>query len=254
MDTNKPTELSLWVDEHMSKLHLDDNWQPDASAGLARLKLLRHRSANWFFKRWFWTVATAAVVFLFAISLPSPQVLAHKCLECSVAVWQSLASNSSQTTLTPERDRKAAPDFSLKGADGEDVRLSDLRGKVVLVNFWATWCEGCQVEIPWFVEFQSKYGARGLKVVGVSMDDDGWKSVKPWIKEKQVNYSIVIGNEGLAKQYGVDGMPQTVVVDARGKIAAVRAGIVNKAETENDIRALLEEIPNVPAPRSSGGR
>jgi peroxiredoxin len=253
MDTNKPTELSLWVDERMSKLDLDNNWQPDTSAGLARLKSMRHPSVNWFSKRWVWTVATAAGVFLFAISLPSPQVLAHKCLECSVAVWQSLASNSSQATLTPERDRKAAADFSLKGANGEDVRLSDLKGKVVLVNFWATWCEGCQVEIPWFVEFQSKYGGRGLNVVGISMDDDGWKSVKPWIKEKKVNYSVVIGSEGLAKQYGLGGMPLTVLVDARGRIAVVHAGILNKAETENNIRALLEEIPNVPTTRASGG-
>jgi len=129
----------------------------------------------------------------------------------------------------------------LKDANGRDVKLTDLKGKVVLVNFWATWCEGCQVEIPWFVEFQKEYQARGLVVIGISMDDDGWKSVRPWLKEKKVNYPIVIGNEGLGKQYGLDGMPLTALVDREGRIADVHPGLVDKAATQQKIRALLKE-------------
>jgi cytochrome c biogenesis protein CcmG/thiol:disulfide interchange protein DsbE len=129
----------------------------------------------------------------------------------------------------------------LKDANGRDVKLIDLKEKVVLVNFWATWCEGCQVEIPWFVEFQKEYEARGLVVIGISMDDDGWKSVRPWLKEKNVNYPIVIGNEQLGKQYGLEGMPLTALVDREGRIADVHPGLVDKASTQQKIRALLQE-------------
>ena len=151
------------------------------------------------------------------------------------------ATAQSPKTTKTSTGRSLAPDFNLKDATGKDVKLADLKGKVVLVNFWATWCEGCQVEIPWFVEFQKEYASRGLVVVGISMDDDGWKSVKPWIEEKKVNYPIVIGNEGLAKQYGLDGgMPLTALVDREGRIADLHQGIVDKTATEQRIRDLLQ--------------
>lgn len=178
---------------------------------------------------------------LLLVGLPSPKVLAHKCLECSVVVWQSLASTvSPQTSIQLENGRKVAPDFDLQDQGGNEVRLSGLKGKVVLVNFWATWCEGCQVEIPWFVEFEKKYSGQGLAVVGVSMDEDGWKSVKPWLKEKKVNYPIVIGNDQLGNQYRLEGMPLTVLADRQGRIAGEHPGVVKKAETKKQgLRILL---------------
>jgi cytochrome c biogenesis protein CcmG/thiol:disulfide interchange protein DsbE len=98
------------------------------------------------------------------------------------------------------------------------------------------------VEIPWFIEFQKEYAKQGLVVVGISLDDDGWKSVKPWIKEKKVNYPIVIGNEGLGKQYGLgDGMPLTALVDREGRIADSHTGVVEKTATQQKIRDLLQE-------------
>jgi peroxiredoxin len=199
------------------------------------------RANNWMGRTLIWAVATIGVVGAFMIALPSPQALAHKCVECSVAVWQSLAAPYAAETIQPMADRKPAPDFQLAGADGKDVRQSDLKGKVVLVNFWATWCEGCQVEIPWFIEFQKSYGHEGLAVIGLSMDDDGWKSVRPWIKDKNVNYTIAISEPEVAKQYGLQTMPLTVLIDRQGRIAATHSGIVNKAETESNIGALLKE-------------
>lgn len=240
MDTNKQKEISDWVDGRMSALTPEDNWQPNAAAGLARLRELRG-AKNWTGRTLIWAAATIGVIAAFMITLPSPQVLAHKCVECSVAVWQSFASTYATQTLQPAANRQTAPDFQLAGADGKDVCLSGLKGKVVLVNFWATWCEGCQVEIPWFVEFQKRYGGDGLVVIGLSMDDDGWKSVRPWIKEKNVNYSIAISEPEVAKQYGLQTMPLTVLIDRQGKIAATHSGIVNKAETESNISALLKE-------------
>jgi peroxiredoxin len=216
-------------------------WEPDVSVGLLRLKELQVRG-NWVSGRWLLAATGALGICISLMLFPSPKVLAHRCLECSVAVWQSLLPSSpAQSGLKPPSGRGLAPNFSLKDASGKDVKLADLKGKVGLVNFWATWCEGCQVEIPWFVEFQEQYSGGGLVVVGISMDDDGWKSVKPWIQEKKVNYPIVIGNEGLGKQYGLVGMPLTALVDREGRIADVHHGIVEKTATQEKIRDLLGE-------------
>src|SRR3981081_716794 len=161
-----------------------------------------------------------------------------------LSVLALAATAQSPKTTNSSTERSLAPAFNLKDASGKDIKLADLKGKVVLVNFWATWCEGCQVEIPWFVEFQKEYASRGFVVVGISMDDDGWKSVKPWIKEKKVNYPIVIGNEGLGKQYGLEGMPLSALLDREGRLADVHHGIVEKTATQQKIRELLQESFN----------
>src|SRR5512141_1216289 len=96
-------------------------------------------------------------------------------------------------------DRKPAANFTLTDANGAKVALADYKGKVVLLNFWATWCGPCKVEIPWFVEFNKTYKDRGLVVVGVSLDDDGWKSVKPYLAEKKIDYTVVVGNDAVSK-------------------------------------------------------
>jgi peroxiredoxin len=137
--------------------------------------------------------------------------------------------------------RKAAPGFTLPDSKGAPVSLSKYKGKVVLLNFWATWCHGCKLEIPWFMDFQKEYKRRGLAVIGVSMDEDGWKSVKPYIREKQLNYRVVIGNADLAKQYGLESMPMTLLIDRHGKIAASHAGVVDREAFASEIRALLAE-------------
>jgi peroxiredoxin len=241
MATDNEKQRRTRVDERLALLEPEGSWQPDMLAGLARFNE-KLAAGNGFNRRRYLAVATAAVLFMFLVFLPQPQVLAHRCLECSIAVWQTFASSrSTWADLLPENARKPAPDFELEDANEKRVKLSNLQGKVVLVNFWATWCEGCQMEIPSFIEFAKDYANRGLVVVGVAMDDDGWKSVKPWIKQKKVNYDMVIGNERLAKQYGLEAMPLTVLVDRAGKIADAHPGIVDKAETEQKIRKLLQE-------------
>jgi cytochrome c biogenesis protein CcmG/thiol:disulfide interchange protein DsbE len=240
MDKNNSAQLNSWVDDRLASLNSTNDWQPNAAAARARLNELQ-RKGSWLTKRWTWAAAAAISVCLCFLILPAPRVLAHRCLECTVAVWQTLsASGPVQAELIRENDRKSAPDFTLQDANGREVKLSSLKGKVVLVNFWATWCEGCQVEIPWLVEFQKIYQARGLVVIGVSLDDDGWKSVKPWIKEKNVNYSVVIGGDDLAKQYHCESMPLTVLIDRDGKIACVHPGLVDKDATGRQLSALLQ--------------
>jgi cytochrome c biogenesis protein CcmG/thiol:disulfide interchange protein DsbE len=143
--------------------------------------------------------------------------------------------------LTAASSRKAAPDFALADSKGASIKLSAYKGKVVLLDFWATWCGGCKVEIPWYMEFQGRYRDDGLSVIGVSMDEDGWKSVKPFLAKNPMNYSVVVGDPDLAKLYGVDSMPMTLLIDRDGKIAASHVGMVDKDGFEREIQGLLKE-------------
>jgi peroxiredoxin len=135
--------------------------------------------------------------------------------------------------------RKTAPGFSLDDSEGKTIKLADFQGKVVLLDFWATWCHGCMTEIPWFMEFQSKYEADGLAVIGVSVDDDGWKSVKPFLAERKFNYTVVVGNQNLEKLYAVEAPPVAVLIDREGKIVETHQGVVDKDAFENEIKELL---------------
>jgi peroxiredoxin len=141
-----------------------------------------------------------------------------------------------------DKDRKAAPAFSLTDERGTPVSLADYRGKVVLLNFWATWCGPCQIEIPWFIEFEQKYKDRDFAVLGVSFDDDGWKSVRPYIAAHKINYRIMIGTEKMSQLYGgVDSLPTTFIVDRQGRIAAQHVGLVDKSDYQNEILKLLDD-------------
>ena len=152
--------------------------------------------------------------------------------------------------ITASDSRKAAPDFTLTDSKGAPVRLSDYQGKVVLLDFWATWCHGCKTEIPWYIEFQDKYKDNGLAVIGVSMDDDGWKSVKPFLEQNKLNYPVVIGDRALGKRYNVDSMPVTLLIDRDGRIADSHSGMVDKDAFENEIRTLLRGGPKNGAPKN----
>jgi cytochrome c biogenesis protein CcmG/thiol:disulfide interchange protein DsbE len=176
-------------------------------------------------------------------------------IACMVALRTTAFSGASRPSyvkaaVQPESERKVAPDFALKDVTGKTVKLSDYRGKVVLLNFWATWCEPCQVEIPWFIEFQKSYKDRDFVVLGASLDDDGWDSVKPYIEKRKINYRMVIANEDLSGKYGgIENLPTSFVIDRQGRIAAAHVGLVSKSRYENDILNLLDE--NRPA--STGG-
>lgn len=140
-----------------------------------------------------------------------------------------------------DKDRKMAPDFELKDASGKIVKLSDFRGKVVLLDFWATWCGPCAIEIPWFVDFQRRFKDRGFEVLGISMDDDGWKAISPYITEKKINYRIVLGDDKTGDQYGgVEALPTTFVIDREGRIASAHVGLTGRKDFEDAIEKLLE--------------
>jgi cytochrome c biogenesis protein CcmG/thiol:disulfide interchange protein DsbE len=141
-----------------------------------------------------------------------------------------------------DKDRKPAPEFALKDADGKTVRLEEYKGKVVLLDFFATWCGPCKIEIPWFMDLERKNKDRGFSVLGVSMDDEGWEVVKPFLADLGVNYRVVIGNDATAQIYGgVDALPTTFLIDRNGRIAAIHIGLASKKVFEDGIQQLLQD-------------
>jgi len=136
---------------------------------------------------------------------------------------------------------KEAPDFVLKDLDGKQVRLSDFRGKAVLLNFWATWCGPCKVEMPWFVDFQREYGPQGLQIVGVALDDSGRDEIQKFAKDMGVNYTVLQGQDDVGDAYGAVGLPTTFYIDRNGKIVDSASGLVSRSEIEDNIKKALAE-------------
>ncbi len=173
-----------------------------------------------------------------------------------LAACGSSGSQAADTAIVkPTTDRQTAPDFELKDMSGATVQLSDYHGQVVLLNFWATWCGPCKVEIPWFIEFEKKHKDDGFSVLGVSLDEGGWDAVKSYVDRSDVNYRVLLGTDEVAMLYGgVDSLPTTFLIDRDGKIASVHIGLVSKSEYESDIEALLgQKTTAVRLPRVDDG-
>jgi thiol-disulfide isomerase/thioredoxin len=136
--------------------------------------------------------------------------------------------------------RTPAPDWELTDLNGKAVKFSDFRGNVLILDFWATWCAPCRIEIPHFVELQKQYGNKGLTVIGVSLDEQGPEVVKKYVKRLGVNYPIVMGNEKVVEAYGgIDAIPTTFVIDRQGRIMSRHMGYEDKAVFEKEIQSLL---------------
>jgi len=133
----------------------------------------------------------------------------------------------------------AAPDFTLTDLSGGTVSLSQFKGKVVLLDFWAVDCGGCKVEIPWYVAFDKTYRDKGLAVIGIDMYGESPDVVKAFMKKENMNYPVAIGNDALGERFHVEEMPLTLLIDRSGRIALSHAGIVDKTQFEKDIQELL---------------
>ena len=135
-----------------------------------------------------------------------------------------------------------APEFELASLDGKTVHLADYRGKAVLLNFWATWCEPCKIEMPWFVDLQNKYGSEGLQVVGIAMDDANQQDITKFAKDMGVNYPILLGKEAVGEAYGgIPFLPSTFYIGRDGKVVDKVFGLKSKSEIEDDIKKALAE-------------
>jgi thiol-disulfide isomerase/thioredoxin len=142
----------------------------------------------------------------------------------------------------PADAKPANLDFTLKDIDHRDVSLADYKGKVILLDFWATWCAPCKVEIPHFIEFQEKYGKQGLQIIGISMDDT-IAEIVPYAKEMKMNYPVLhVGDNqpGLDKAFGpIVGIPVSVMISRDGKICATHSGLTGRDVFEREITSLL---------------
>ena len=137
-----------------------------------------------------------------------------------------------------------APDFTLQSLDGNSMRLSDFRGKAVLLNFWATWCGPCKIEMPWFIELQKQYQAQGLHIVGVAMDDSSKEDIAKFAQEMGVNYPVLIGKEAVGDAYGgVPALPESFFIGRDGKIVDKIIGLKGKSEIEDSIKKALNTEP-----------
>jgi thiol-disulfide isomerase/thioredoxin len=132
-----------------------------------------------------------------------------------------------------------APGWELKDLDGQLVKSSDFLGKVVILDFWATWCAPCKAEIPGFIALQKQYGDQGLVVIGVSLDDQGPAVVKRFMADLQMNYRVVLGDVVLMQAFGGTAIPTTVIINRAGKIVARHVGFTPRETFEKEIQPLL---------------
>jgi len=148
------------------------------------------------------------------------------------------------------KNGSVAPDFELKSLEGRQVRLSEYRGKAVLLNFWATWCAPCKIEMPWFVDLQKQYASQGLQVIGVAMDDSGEEAIAKFAREMGVNYPVLIGKEAVGDAYGgVEFLPTTFFIDRQGKVVDRVFGLVSHSDIEDDVKKALG--PGAPAAQAT---
>jgi len=174
-------------------------------------------------------------------------------LAAAALAWTTIHSEmpwlgNAEAQVTPHAgaacpaDAKAAQlNYSLKNVSNQSVRLDAYKGKVILLDFWATWCGPCKVEIPWFIEFQQKYGKDGLQVLGVSVDDTLAK-LTPYVAEMKMTYPVLqgLGQDGMLDAYGpMLALPTTVLISRQGLICQKHVGMGSKEGFENAIRALL---------------
>jgi thiol-disulfide isomerase/thioredoxin len=141
----------------------------------------------------------------------------------------------------PANAKPANLNFTLKDINNKDVQLAAFKGKVIVLDFWATWCGPCKIEIPGFVELQSRYGGDGLQVVGVSVDDT-LEKLKPYVAAMKMNYPVLqgLGHDEVQEAFGpMWGIPVTIVISRDGKICAKHTGMSSKESFEKQIKSLL---------------
>jgi len=246
MDTRNEG-LDVWTQRTLETLEPEPGWQPNVSTGLAKFR--DGRKASKPPARWPLMIAAAALLFLALPMAGGARGLAQRCIQaCVQLLSRSTTAPPASAPATVSQPfieasaRRLAPDFAFDDVLGRPVRSSSFKGQVVLLNFWATWCPPCKVEIPWFAGFATGDASRGLSVVGVAMDEDGVAPVRAFVEAKHVPYAVGLGDDQIGRAFGgVDNLPTTFLLDRQGRIAGRFVGLTSQADYRAAIDRLLAE-------------
>ena len=275
MATHDDPDLERWVDARMAALDPDRTGEPETEGALAQLRV--RATATPYRPVPAWLMAAGAAALLVAVlvtasrpqqdepgdltdfsgretprdsfagggaTLPPANGWPSRPTDHEVGSGVSLSARRPASTprLVPIAQRAAAPAFTLPAMEGGTAKLADYAGRVLLLNFWATWCRPCRIEMPWFVEFQNASAERGLAVLGVSVDDD-WDVVRAFLELSPVDYQIALADtaERLAPFNPITVLPTTWLIDRQGRLAATHIGLVDRDVLESDIQQLLAE-------------
>jgi len=175
---------------------------------------------------------------------PWPKPLRFTLLGCFLAVLAislfPLDSSSQLPVIRFVRDPDPAPDFKVKDLDGKDLSLEAAKGKVVLLNFWATWCGPCRAEIPSLIELQNRYKDR-LQIIGMVVDDDDENAIREFVKSEAINYPVALTTDQVRFAYGgIAALPTVFVINTGGRVVQKHVGLFNPALYETEVRALLD--------------
>lgn len=229
---NSEQMVGRWVDDRLAALRHGPEWRPDAGAAFARFerrKTVRTRRIG------FMAAATVAAGLLIA-AFPASRAAAQRACDTCIGM---LRNSAKPAPLIAQSKRVQAPDFLFEDMNKEMGTLGAFRNKVVVVNFWATWCPPCKAEIPWFRSFQRDYRDRGFMVIGLSVDEGGWGAILP--TAQSAGYPMALAGAETLVQYGVKELPATFLIDREGRIAASHTGLVAREVYKAQIEALLTE-------------
>lgn len=274
MATHDDPDLERWVDARMAALDPDQMGELETEGALAQLRVRATAARRPPVHAWLMAAGAAALLVAVLVTAGPPResvpgapgelggretasdsLAADSAIQPPTFDWPSRPSDqqvgsgvslsagrASAPRLIPVMQRAPAPGFTLPAMEGGDATPAHYAGQVLLLNFWATWCRPCRIEMPWFVEFQDAFAVRGLAVLGVSVDD-GWGVVRAFLEQSPVDYRVALADtaERLAPFGPVTVLPTTWLIDRQGRLAATHVGLVDRAVLESDIQQLLTE-------------
>jgi peroxiredoxin len=223
METREPDRVRS-VADRLGQLTPPNDWTPSLAKNRARLR--ERIGAHSRRRLGLITVAAAAAVVLLTANVSVVRAVAQRCGE-----WLVVVSSS----------RPRLPEVTFTDVQGRPVPVSALRGKVVLLTFWTTTCGQCQTEMSWFADFQHTYRDRNLVVLGVSLDEDGWSRVSPFLEHRSINYDVVVARREATQPIIGASIPTTLIVDRRGRIAVRHIGYCSKGQYQRDLERVLAE-------------